>query len=227
MELVTAISSAVMALVWVIYFQLFFKQYQRRRRPYLVIHHAQNEQIDALCLLVNMSEEAVHIQDVQVEIYLTGQRRQTFTITEYARVNPDDRNLQRILRQGPLQAGGYLVLGSFRNLILGRKSREEDARFSLQEVCEIEVRTTAIHGPTPYPIGVRRRFVLKSNPDDSVSVFPQNIHTEQLIRRKDRHIVRKWLEQSLKPREKGRFLTDQSDQAHQTSATAQSRSGET
>ncbi|MDR9498211.1 MAG: hypothetical protein RI556_03480 [Hydrogenovibrio sp.] len=214
MEYITAISSAIMALVWVVYFQLFFKQYQRRRRPYLVIHHAQNEQIDALCLLVNMSEEPVHIQNVHVQIYLADQRTQTFTVTEYARVNPDDKNLQRILRQGPLQAGGYLVLGSFRNLIMGRKSREESAEFLLSEVKEIEVRTTGIHGSTPHPIGVRRRFFLEHPKGDAPVIFPQNIHTEQLIGRKDRDLVRTWLENSLNPREKGRYLTDRSDQAY-------------
>ncbi|WP_404414915.1 hypothetical protein [Marinospirillum sp.] len=213
MDYVTAISSAVMALVWVTYFQLFFQQYKRSSRPYLVIHHAQHENIDSLCLLVNMSEEAVHIQCVQVEIWLEKGGSQVFTITEYARVNPDDQNLQRILRQGPLQAGGYLVLGSFQNLILGRKSENSSADHFLQDVKEIEVRAAVIHGPTKHPVGVRRRFYLQH--DQTTAIYPQNIHTEQLSRRKDRDTVRQWLEYGLQPRQTGRSQTDRSDQAYQ------------
>jgi hypothetical protein len=211
MELVTAISSAIMALVWVTYFQLFYRQYKRSSRPYLVIHHAQNEKVDALCLLVNMSEEAVHIQCVQLQVWLKQGGSQVFTITEYARVNPDDQNLQRILRQGPLQAGGYLVLGSFRNLILGRKSEEELTDHFLQDVSEIEVRAAAIHGPTTHPVGARRRFYLQHSPKSTI--YPFNIHTEQMSRRKDRDTVRKWLEYGLQPRQTGSSETDESDQA--------------
>ena len=48
MEYISPISSAVMAVIWIVYFQLFLIQYQRNNRPYMVIHHAQNENPDAL-----------------------------------------------------------------------------------------------------------------------------------------------------------------------------------
>lgn len=66
MEYISPISSAVMAVIWIVYFQLFLIQYQRNNRPYMVIHHAQNENPDALCLLVNMGKETIHVQCVQV-----------------------------------------------------------------------------------------------------------------------------------------------------------------
>ena len=65
MEYISPISSAVMAVIWIVYFQLFLIQYQRNNRPYMVIHHAQNENPDALCLLVNMGKETIHVQCVQ------------------------------------------------------------------------------------------------------------------------------------------------------------------
>ncbi|WP_114417988.1 hypothetical protein [Marinospirillum perlucidum] len=216
MEWITALSSAVMALVWVVYFQLFFQQYRRGNRPYLVIHHAQHEQLDALCLLVNMSEEAVHIQCVQLEVYLQSGASRIFTITEYARVNPDDQNLQRILRQGPLQAGGYLVLGSFRNLLLGRKSQHQQASHLLEEIRELEIRTAVIHGPSKHPVGARRRFYLRHDGKQS-QIYPQNIHTQQLLRRRDQKKVRQWLEYELKPRNTGSRPSDHSGQGQEIS----------
>ena len=127
MDYVSPISSAIMAVVWIVYFQLFFLQYKRNNRPYLVIHHAQNENPDALCLLVNMGQETVHIQCVQVVVHTRAGQEKTLTVTQYESVAPDDSNVQHALRQGPVPSGGYLVLGSFRNVILGKNSEDEDS----------------------------------------------------------------------------------------------------
>lgn len=100
MDYVSPISSAIMAVVWIVYFQLFFLQYKRNNRPYLVIHHAQNENPDALCLLVNMGQETVHIQCVQVVVHTRAGQEKTLTVTQYESVAPDDSNVQHALRQG-------------------------------------------------------------------------------------------------------------------------------
>ncbi|MDF0750097.1 hypothetical protein NLU14_07615 [Marinobacter sp. 71-i] len=70
--------------------------------PYLVIHHAQNENPDALCLLVNMGKETVHVQCVQVVLQTRSSEEKTLTVTECRRVGADDSNVRQVLRQGPL-----------------------------------------------------------------------------------------------------------------------------
>lgn len=211
MEYLTPISSAVMALVWVIYFQIFFIQYKRNNRPYLVIHHAQNENPDAMCLLVNMGKEPVHVQCVQVVTVNESGAEKVMTVTEYRRVNADDQNIQRALRQGPLEPGGYLVLGSFRNIILGNKSEDDDAMHLLEDVAEVELRAAVVHGPSKYPIGVRRRFLLKHLA--GTRIYPRNIYSEQLIRKRDRSVVRRWLEEELNPERQGESESDSSNQS--------------
>lgn len=211
MDYLSSISSAVMALVWVVYFQVFFVQYKRNSRPYLVIHHAQNENPDAMCLLVNMGKEPVHVQCVQAAIYSQDGTEKTLTVTEYRRVNADDQNIQRTLRQGPLEAGGYLVLGSFRNIVLGNKSEDENAGELLEDIAEFELRAAVVHGPSKYPVGARRRFVLKHQ--GGTLVYPYNIHSEQLVRKKDRTIVRRWLEEELNPQCLGESESDSSRQS--------------
>ncbi|WP_273206226.1 hypothetical protein [Marinobacter subterrani] len=89
----------------------FLLQYTRNNRPYLLIHHAQNENPDALCLLVNMGKETVHVQCVQVVLFTRAGEEKLMTVTEYRRVSEDDTNVHQVLWQGPLQPGGYLVLG--------------------------------------------------------------------------------------------------------------------
>lgn len=211
MEYIAPISSAVIAVVWVIYFQLFFVQYRRNNRPYLVIHHAQNDNPGALCLLVNMSKEPVHVQCVQACIRTKHHEQEVFTVTRYDRVNADDTNIQQSLRQGPVQPGGYLVLGTFRDIILGQRSEEEDAGQLLENATELELRAAVIHGPSQYPVGARRRFYLHHN--KRTRIYPQNIHTEQLVKRRYRRDVAGWIEQELNPERTGQSQTDSSEQS--------------
>lgn len=211
MEYVGPISSAIMALVWVVYFQLFFIQYKRNSRPYLVIHHAQNESPDAMCLLVNMGKEPVHVQCVQAIVTTPSGTDEPFTVTRYDRVNADDANIQQSLRQGPVQPGGYLLLGTFRNIILGNRSEDPEAGDLLENVESIELRAAVVHGPSKYPIGVRRRFYLRHN--TGTHIYPMNIHTEQLTRRGDRREIIRWVESELNPRCVGGDQSDSSDQS--------------
>ncbi|MFW5823697.1 MAG: hypothetical protein ACOCVV_01890 [Marinobacter sp.] len=214
MDYIGPVSSAVMAIVWIVYFQVFFIQYKRNSRPYLVIHHAQNENPDAVCLLVNMGKETVHVQCVQLVAYTRAGEERVMTVTEYRRVGADDQSIQQILRQGPLQPGGYLVLGSFRSIILGRRSEDDDAEYLLEDITDIELRAAFIHGPSRSPVGVRRHFVLRHEAGGT-RILPHNIHSEQLTRRKDRHQVRQWVESELQPEREGPGESDYSSQAQQ------------
>lgn len=119
--------------------------------------------------------------------------------------------MHQVLRQGPLQPGGYLVLGSFRNIILGRRSEESESDYLFEDITGVEIRAAVIHGPTKYPVGVRRSFSLSH--EGRPEIFPRNIHSEQLVRRKDRHQVRRWVEEELQPERKGSSESDDSDQS--------------
>lgn len=221
MDYVTPVSSAIMALVWVVYFQLFFIQYKRSSRPYLVIHHAQNESPDALCILVNMGKEPVHIQCVQALIQTQEGDEELFTVTRYDRVNADDSNIPQSLRQGPLQPGGFLVLGTFRNIILGHRTDEPGAGEDLlPNVRTLELRAAMIHGPSRRPVGVRRRFYLQHR--GGTLIYPQNIHSEQLVRRRDRREVSRWIESELNPRRVGESESDHSTQSSESENADQS-----
>jgi len=44
-------------------------------------------------------------------------------------------------------------------------------------------------------------------------IYPRNIHTEQLTRRKDRQEVISWIESELNPRRVGQSESDSSDQS--------------
>jgi hypothetical protein len=135
------------------------------------------------------------------------------TVTEYRRVGVDDTNVHQVLRQGPLKPGGYLVLGSFRNIILGRRSDEEEdnSDYLFEDITGVEIRAAVVHGPSRHPVGVRRSFRLEH--EGGAQIYPHNIYSEQLHRRRDRHEVRHWLESELQPVRKGESESESSNQS--------------
>lgn len=209
MEWLAPISTAVMAVIWVIYFQLFLLQYRRNSRPYLVFHHAQNDNPDALCLLVNMGELPVHVQTVQAVIQYNSGRSETSTVTDFQRINSEQQNIQQSLRQGPLLSGGYIVLGTFRNILLGEHN-DETQTGRMEDIEALELRVAVIHGPSRFPVGARRSFRIEHNPHTRVQ--PTNIHTEQLTRKRDQNEVREWIENDLNPSRTGSSESDSSSQ---------------
>ncbi len=209
-ETISALTSIVMAAIWLVYLQLFYMQYKRNNRPVLIIHHAQGNDPGASCLFVNMSKEPVHVQCV-IAVVRSGKGYIKRYITDYTRITPQDQNVQKILRQGPIQPGGYLVLGSFEDIILGRQSvlnrgqRSPDLLSRLQGIQSLELRIAVVHGPSKYHIGARRRFKVEHHEEEKIIIRALNIYTEQLVSRKKRKIVRKWIESDIEPSYQGEF----------------------
>ena len=198
MDYIGPVSSAVMAIIWLVYLQLILSQYRRNNRPYLIFHHAQNENPDALCLLVNMGERPVHVVCVQAVIKMTSGEEHKLAVTEFERINVTEQDVQQTLRQGPLLNGGYLILGTFRDII-EKTQNEIGLNASLEDVECLELRAAVIHAPSKHPVGAKRAFVLKHN--TGTCVYPKDINTRQMVKRKDKQEVAKWIESELHPRD--------------------------
>lgn len=216
LEVVSVATNVFMAMIWVIYLQKFVTQYRRTNRPVLIIHHAQGNDPSALCLFVNMSKEPIHVVGVFANMHGSNGHISRH-VTEYHRMNPYDQNLESHLRQGPLQPGGYLVLGSFEDIILGRQSDPEDDQdvatmlSSLREIHSLEICVAAIHGPSKHYIGARRHFAVE-NEEGEVVLRAHSIYTEQLVNRWKRKLVRQWAETLLEPQHRGKMQTQHTSQ---------------
>lgn len=200
----TVLSNVVMTAVWLVYLHAFLREHKRHNRPFLIIHHAQGCDPGALCLIVNMSKEPVHVLCVVAEVSgPEGHVRRD--VSDYRRFTPDDQNVQAKLRQGPIQPGGYLTLGTFENIILGRQSiadndeGSDDYLANLHEATSLNLMVAVNHGPTQNPIGARRKFVVEKDDNDNVIVRATGINTEQMIKRRKRKEVRSWVEAHLEP----------------------------
>ena len=62
-QAISAIASVLTLFVWVFYAQLLYNGYVRQRRPRIIINRGKGvEEAEALCLISNMSNEAIYIQ---------------------------------------------------------------------------------------------------------------------------------------------------------------------
>lgn len=186
-NVISALASTGMMLIWVVYAWLFYQEFRRQRGAHLFIQATGDRQRGSSCLLVNLSSETVHVlgslaagDDAVVRLRdLSG--RDNLSAAERAML-------------GPLGAGQAMDLGSFddiRRELDDASRRDGDTR----ETAVIEIRVAAIHGFREWPVGARRRFRL----DPSGRVAPEGYFTEQLHSRHQAREVQEWVEASESP----------------------------
>lgn len=202
-------------IIWLVYAQLLYLGFRRQRNPRLIINRGRNKDINALCLISNMSAEAVFIEYIIAELE-TSEGTITMDVTDFEQEynegdeDPDGQrrqssanyqslNVTDNTRQGPLQSGGFLHIGTFCELI-HRLARDEGIQMQRHtpqgdlEFTRLTLRLIGIYGPEDMPIGAERSFDLAYS-TDSLSLRPTSWDTKRLAslwqRRKLRKTVQK------------------------------------
>ena len=205
-EALSAAASFGMLIVWILYLQLFFRMFQRQRRPNLLIHQAGGFELDSHCIIANMSETAVHVAAVLIDVEHDrvddggvdddgGTRDAEKHDGERVTFQPrpahgeNDGDALANTRQGPLASATYLDLGSFAAL-LDAADRGHGGGDELDAA--ITVRVVAFVGSELYPAGARRRFRISGRRRDA-SVQPESLLPEQLSSASQRRVARRWL----------------------------------
>lgn len=180
--------SAGMLLIWTVYAWLFFQEFQRRRSAVIFIHEAGGGRPDSSCLLVNLSEEPVHVLCSLAVRDGTSMRLHLQDSSE-----ADGLSVMQRAKQGPLKAGDSLILGSFETI-----SRELDriAPQTGRESQLIEIRVAVMHGFREWPVGARRCFRVE---EETRRVAPTMSITEQLHSHRHSREVRQWLDNCRDP----------------------------
>lgn len=209
---ISTVCDILMVFIWAVYLQLFYRNLKRSSRPSMIIHHAQGNDPQALCLFVNMSKEPIHVQCV-IAYIKSATGNITRYVTDYRRLTEDEHPVRSHLREGPIQPGGYLELGSFEDILLGRQSDDgihADPQ-QLENYEQLQLCVAATHGPSEHHIGARRSFAIEQHAD-SVAIRAFSVYTEQLVTRNKRKTVRKWVEERLHPQNEGGAQTQQTRQ---------------
>lgn len=173
------------------YLQIFVGNYLRQRRPKLLIAMGAGFDLDARCLISNMSEDAIYVSNVVARLR-SGGHSWDGTVTE-VRELPDEasaRDPWQRTNQGPLGRGEWMDAGSFRDLLARVAPEGTDARrLARGEGATLELTVIAIYASEDLPVAARRRFALRAD-GDGVRLEPAEVDTEQLRSRPQRRRLR-------------------------------------
>jgi hypothetical protein len=198
--------TAATLLVWLVWLQLMYNDYRRRRQPRMLIHQTRGLGPDTHCLLVNLSQDIIHIQCVRAAaVGVDGENSLSLGsglsgLSDESELGPLE--LENVIRQGPLAQGQFLRLGSFEEILemLVDQTPGEEERWlgaaAAERVGTVEIRVAAVYGDSDRSVGARRKFRLEPR-EDSLRVRPVDTYTEQLFSRRQRRLAERWLRQCL------------------------------
>lgn len=196
-QVISALANIAMLLVWIAYLQVFVSSYRRQKRSNILINRGAGSGLEARCLIGNMSAEAIYIESLIATVETAG-GRWSCPVTEL----PEGRSdLDLKTRQGPLQGGRLMDIGSFRSLIEpvlrgGVGPRDADAPDGLENLVAFEIKVIAVHGSEDLLAGATRRFDLIRR-QDQLLVRGHEVGTHQIRSRRERKRLRDDVEADL------------------------------
>jgi len=211
----TALTSIGTLLIWLVYAQLLYKGYRRQRRPRLIINRGKQKDLNALCIISNMSAEPVFIEYIVAELE-TSRGSIVMDVTDFERGSEDDdtrasqgsdhKEPEQIpelvrdnTRQGPLQPGDFLHIGTFHTIV---RRIARNANITMEgvrpsgdvEFERLTIQLIGIYGPEDLPMGAERSFRLYAD-GDQCELAPETWDTKHKNSRRQRHKLRAKLEQ--------------------------------
>jgi hypothetical protein len=188
-ELLSLVVSAGMLAVWLIYLHVFLVSYKRQTRSKIVINRGAGVDLDARCLISNMSSDAIYVESIVASVEADDcDWRRTVTDIEVRGDGEIPADPKRLTHQGPLGPGEYMDIGSYRELI----ERVVDGRGRLEMVLEemtgpviAQIQVVADYASEDLLVGARRRFELNSQ-ERRWLLKPQDGGTEQIRSRRER-----------------------------------------
>ena len=188
--------------VWLFYAHLLYSGFRRQRKARILINQGWGQQVDSVCLISNMSQEPVYIHSITMTIRAQD-KEYTEAITDFDEAQPRDseNHPREVTRQGPLQVGEQMNLGTFRSLLRQTAKRHKDLRADESQplrslsVHNFKVTVIASYGPEGGVIGAQRKFLVRG--DDNQLMRPVAIATKRMTKRNARQRLQQWLEQQL------------------------------
>ncbi len=204
-------------LIWLIYAQLLYLGFRRQRRPRLIINRGKKKDINALCIISNMSAESIFIEYI-IATLDTSQGQIVMDVTDFEQQYSDgdetdsneeeNRKSRRVLnesrvnentRQGPLGSGDFVHIGTFYELIL-RMARDEGIEMENHRpkgddltLDKLTIRLVGIYGPEDMPVGAERSFELSDN-GDYCALTPASWDTKRMSSMRQRRELRKQIQ---------------------------------
>lgn len=192
-----------------VYAQLLYWGFRRQRRPRLLINRGKKRDIEALCIISNMSAESIFLEYIVADLETSRgtltvdvtDRKQQYSEGDEARGDDhhrsgrdhddddhdprhDRRDHHYDTRQGPLDSGDFLHIGTFSGLIASIAELEGIEMAGHQPAGDLRfhsltIRLIGIYGPEDMPVGAERTFRLSFHAD-RCTLVPASWDTKRL-----------------------------------------------
>lgn len=154
------------------YAHLLWMSFRSGEKPSILIHQAGGVGPGSSCLVINLGRQPLHITTIYF-VLRTDSHTFGLRLNEYQRITiSDERNWARenIMKEGPLQSGGFVSLGDFSSMLesarSGQDGRDKEKNQELAEKTrEFEIRVTAMYSSFNQPISAIRRFAVSAEGD--------------------------------------------------------------
>ncbi|MGI6855388.1 hypothetical protein [Mesorhizobium sp. 1B3] len=188
--------------IWTIYLNIFWRSHRRQRTAKLIINRGEGRKLSARCFVTNMSERAVFVQSVVVDLRTHGGLHRAY-ISDAEDVRRSERpsNWKHLTRQGPVDPGKLVDMGSFETIldyaVHVSTGDEKFAESDLgQHVQEFEITIIGVYGSEDMLIGASRRFQIERSGGKSL-LRSATVETHQITSSRERRRLAKELAEQL------------------------------
>ena len=183
--------SVLMALIWLVYLQIFVASTLRQRRSSILVNTGVGVGMQARCFISNLGYEPVYLNEILVRLN-SGGRTATAVITDRRELSDEAlKDPDEATNQGPLRTGHMTDIGSFHDLFeRARGQVEED--FAPERIDRLELIVVANTASVRH-VGASRAFCLTHAPE-GIRMKPETLDTHQIRGRRARGQLRSELE---------------------------------
>ena len=187
--------SGLMALIWIVYLQLFFFGFRRNRRPKIVVDLGAGTGLGARCLVGNLGFEPIHVYEVFVTIAGDGESH-TAAVTERAGLTEDELNDPlEATNRGPLKSGDSYTIGRIADLV-ERTRNHSGADLPDREVRKVEIMVVATTAASTAVVAAHRVYHLRWK-GESCELWQDAVEAHQIRSLLQRHRLRRRLKARL------------------------------
>ncbi len=190
-NIVGAVLSFLMLVVWVTYLQLLLIQFRAAWRSSIFITRAAGRGMRSRCLVTNMSSQPIYVTSLIGTLHV-GERRIELALTDL-RDLPEDlgSDPRSRMAQGSLDTGDYLNIGHFDEIIGIMLEANNEEAIAIADVRQLDLTVVALYAREDLPVGASRSFSFQQSYANGRKVQPLGVATEQITdRRRRRELLR-------------------------------------
>lgn len=190
--------------LWSYFSAVLYARFRRYRTPRLLINKGIGKlDFDSPCLVCNMGEQAVFLQSIIAEVRTSeGSYSGAATNSEETGTDSSANNTAAPVyrsRQGPLDSGHCIDVGSFRYLA-ERAARVGGLTASGSLLYDVDVTISflrltaiAIYGPDSRPFYAERTFTVSRNKENILQIKPKTLDAKRVAGWKGKARAKRWL----------------------------------